>query len=45
MPEDESISIKNIVTKRKENSKKMEKLIQQNKNLVEENLELKSDVR
>ncbi|XP_011701872.1 PREDICTED: centrosomal protein of 290 kDa isoform X2 [Wasmannia auropunctata] len=45
LPEDESISIKSIVAKRKEESKKMEKLIQQNKSLVEENLELKSDIR
>jgi len=45
IPEDESISIKKIVAKRKEESKKMEELIQQNKSLVEENLELKSDVR
>ncbi|XP_011049830.1 PREDICTED: centrosomal protein of 290 kDa [Acromyrmex echinatior] len=45
IPEDESISIKNVVTKRKEESKKMEELIQQNKNLIEENLELKSDIR
>lgn len=45
IPEDESISIKSIVAKRKEESKRMEELIQQNKSLVEENLELKSDVR
>ncbi|KAG5345889.1 CE290 protein, partial [Acromyrmex heyeri] len=45
IPEDESISIKNVVTKRKEESKKMEELIQQNKSLIEENLELKSDIR
>ncbi|XP_018356859.1 PREDICTED: centrosomal protein of 290 kDa-like [Trachymyrmex septentrionalis] len=45
IPEDESISIKNVVAKRKEESKKMEELIQQNKSLVEENLELKSDIR
>jgi len=45
IPEDESISIKKIVAKRKEESKKIEELIQQNKSLVEENLELKSDVR
>lgn len=45
IPEDESISIKSIVAKRKEESKKMEELVRQNKNLVEESLELKSDVR
>lgn len=45
MPEDESISIKSVVAKRKEESKKMEELVRQNKNLIEENLELKSDVR
>ncbi|XP_050465506.1 centrosomal protein of 290 kDa-like isoform X1 [Cataglyphis hispanica] len=45
IPEDESISIKNVIAKRKEESQKMEQLIQQNKNLIEENLELKSDIR
>lgn len=45
IPEDESISIKSVVAKRKEESRKMEQLILQNKNLIEENLELKSDVR
>ncbi|KMQ92334.1 centrosomal protein [Lasius niger] len=45
IPEDESISIKSVVAKRKEESRKMEQLIQQNKNLIEENLELKSDIR
>lgn len=45
IPEDESISIKGVVAKRKEETKKIEELIRQNKNLVEENLELKSDVR
>lgn len=45
IPEDESISIKSVVAKRKEESRKLEELIQQNKSLVEENLELKSDVR
>ncbi|XP_072743789.1 centrosomal protein of 290 kDa isoform X2 [Anoplolepis gracilipes] len=45
IPEDESISIKSVVAKRKEESRKMEQLIQQNKSLVEENLELKSDIR
>ncbi|XP_028048311.1 centrosomal protein of 290 kDa isoform X2 [Monomorium pharaonis] len=45
IPEDESISIKSVVAKRKEESKKIEELIRQNKNLVEENLELKSDIR
>lgn len=43
--ENESISIKSVVAKRKEESKKLEELVQQNKSLVEENLELKSDVR
>ncbi|XP_029679653.1 centrosomal protein of 290 kDa-like isoform X1 [Formica exsecta] len=45
IPEDESISIKSVIAKRKEESRKMEQLIQQNKSLIEENLELKSDVR
>ncbi|XP_026827696.1 centrosomal protein of 290 kDa isoform X2 [Ooceraea biroi] len=45
IPEDESISIKNIVAKRKEKSRKMEEFIQLNKSLVEENFELKADVR
>lgn len=45
IPEDESISIKSVIAKRKEESKKMEELVRQNKNLIEENLELKSDVR
>ncbi|XP_029158200.1 centrosomal protein of 290 kDa-like [Nylanderia fulva] len=45
IPEDESISIKSVVAKRKEESRKMEQLIRQNKNLIEENLELKSDIR
>ncbi|KAL0133342.1 hypothetical protein PUN28_000825 [Cardiocondyla obscurior] len=45
IPEDESISIKSVVAKRKEESKKMEQLVQQNKNLLQENLELKSDIR
>ncbi|KYM95179.1 PREDICTED: centrosomal protein of 290 kDa [Cyphomyrmex costatus] len=45
IPESESISIKSVVAKRKEESKKMEEFIQQNKNLIEENLELKSDIR
>ncbi|XP_011868015.1 PREDICTED: centrosomal protein of 290 kDa isoform X2 [Vollenhovia emeryi] len=45
IPEDESISIESVVAKRKEESKKIEELIRQNKNLVEENLELKSDMR
>lgn len=33
------------MAKRKEESRKLEQLIQQNKSLIEENLELKSDVR
>lgn len=33
------------MAKRKEESRKLEQFIQQNKNLIEENLELKSDVR
>jgi len=45
IPEDESISIKSVMAKRKEESRKLEQLIQQNKSLIEENLELKSDVR
>ncbi|XP_077268210.1 centrosomal protein 290kDa isoform X1 [Temnothorax americanus] len=45
IPEDESISIKSVVAKRKEESKKLEELVRQNKNLVAENLELKSDIR
>lgn len=45
IPEDESVSIKSVVAKRKEESRKLEQLVQQNKSLVEENLELKSDVR
>ncbi|XP_032687965.1 centrosomal protein of 290 kDa-like isoform X2 [Odontomachus brunneus] len=45
IPEDESVSIKSVVAKRKEESRKLEELVQQNKNLVEENLELKSDIR
>jgi hypothetical protein len=45
IPEDESISTKNIIAKHKEKSRKMEEFILQNKSLVEENLELKSDVR
>ncbi|XP_077268211.1 centrosomal protein 290kDa isoform X2 [Temnothorax americanus] len=44
IPEDESISIKSVVAKRKEESKKLEELVRQNKNLVAENLELKSDI-
>lgn len=45
IPEDESVSIQNAVEKRKQQAKKLEELLQQNKVLVEENLELKSDVR
>lgn len=45
IPEDESVSIQNVVAKRKEEAKKLEDLIEQNKTLVGENLELKSDVR
>ncbi|XP_019698378.1 centrosomal protein of 290 kDa isoform X2 [Harpegnathos saltator] len=45
IPEDESVSIKSVVAKRKEESRKLEELVQQNKSLVEENLELKSDIR
>lgn len=33
------------MAKRKEESRKLEQFIQQNKSLIEENLELKSDVR
>jgi len=44
IPEEESIFTKNIA-EYKEKSRKMEGFILQNKNLVEENLELKSDVR
>ncbi|XP_014478395.1 PREDICTED: centrosomal protein of 290 kDa isoform X2 [Dinoponera quadriceps] len=45
IPEDESVSIKSVVAKRKEESRKLGELVQQNKSLVEENLELKSDIR
>lgn len=45
IPEDESVSIEHALAKRKEQEKKMEELLQQNKLLIEENLELKSDVR
>lgn len=45
IPEDESVSIQNALVKRKEQEKKLEGLVRQNKILVEENLELKSDVR
>jgi len=45
IPEDESISTKNIIAEHKEKSREMEEFILQNKNLVKENLELKSDVR
>nr|XP_031834342.1 centrosomal protein of 290 kDa isoform X1 [Nomia melanderi] len=45
IPEDESVSIQHILEKRKREAKKLEELMQQNKMLVEENLELKSDIR
>ncbi|CAK9795503.1 Centrosomal protein of 290 kDa [Anthophora quadrimaculata] len=45
IPEDESVSIQNALAKRKELERKLEELLQQNKMLVEENLELKSDMR
>lgn len=45
IPEDESVSIEHALAKRREQEKKMEELLQQNKLLIEENLELKSDVR
>ncbi|XP_033329753.2 centrosomal protein 290kDa isoform X1 [Megalopta genalis] len=45
IPEDESVSIQNILEKRKREAKRLEELMQQNKMLVEENLEMKSDIR
>ncbi|XP_015431660.1 PREDICTED: centrosomal protein of 290 kDa [Dufourea novaeangliae] len=45
IPEDESVSIQNILQKRKREAKKLEELMQQNKMLVDENLEMKSDLR
>ncbi|XP_035723608.1 centrosomal protein of 290 kDa-like isoform X1 [Vespa mandarinia] len=43
--EDESISIDNIIKKRKEEEKRMEELVQENKILIDENLEMKSTIR
>ncbi|KAL2711712.1 centrosomal protein of 290 kDa-like isoform X1 [Vespula squamosa] len=43
--EDESISIDNIVKKRREEEKKMQELVRQNKILIDENLEMKSTIR
>nr|XP_050862423.1 centrosomal protein of 290 kDa isoform X1 [Vespula vulgaris] len=43
--EDESISIDNIVKKRKEEEKRMQDLVRQNKMLIDENLEMKSTIR
>ncbi|XP_078036495.1 centrosomal protein 290kDa isoform X1 [Augochlora pura] len=45
IPEDESVSIQNILEKRKREAKRLEELLQQNKMLVQENLEMKSDIR
>ncbi|XP_076389728.1 centrosomal protein 290kDa [Megachile rotundata] len=45
IPEHESVSIQHALAKRKEEEKKLEELLQQNKMLLEENLELKSDIR
>ncbi|XP_017893114.1 centrosomal protein of 290 kDa [Ceratina calcarata] len=45
IPEDESVSIERALAKRKEQEKKLQELLQQNKVLVEENIELKSDMR
>ncbi|XP_034174302.2 centrosomal protein 290kDa [Osmia lignaria lignaria] len=45
IPEHESVSIQHALEKRKEEEKKLEELLQQNKMLLEENLELKSDMR
>ncbi|XP_054003238.1 centrosomal protein of 290 kDa isoform X1 [Hylaeus anthracinus] len=45
IPEDESVSIQNVIEKRKKEAKKLESLMEQNKILVEENLEMKSDIR
>ncbi|XP_015188923.1 PREDICTED: centrosomal protein of 290 kDa isoform X2 [Polistes dominula] len=45
IPEDESISIDNILKKRREEDKRMQELIQQNKMLIDENLEMKSSIR
>ncbi|XP_076288209.1 centrosomal protein 290kDa [Lasioglossum baleicum] len=45
IPEDESVSIQNILERRKQEAKRMKELVQQNKMLVQENLEIKSDMR
>ncbi|KAK2587709.1 hypothetical protein KPH14_003822 [Odynerus spinipes] len=45
IPEDESISIDNVLKKRKEEERKMQELIRQNKVLIDENLEMKSTIR
>ncbi|KOC58823.1 Centrosomal protein of 290 kDa [Habropoda laboriosa] len=45
IPEDESVSIQNALAKRKGLERNLEELLRQNKMLVEENLELKSDMR
>ncbi|KAK1134937.1 hypothetical protein K0M31_007703 [Melipona bicolor] len=45
IPEDESVSIEHALAKRREQEKRLEELLQQNKSLVEENLELNSDIR
>ncbi|XP_076766849.1 centrosomal protein 290kDa [Xylocopa sonorina] len=45
IPEDESVSIEHVLAKRREQEKRLEQLLQQNKVLVEENVELKSDIR
>ncbi|CAL7934044.1 unnamed protein product [Xylocopa violacea] len=45
IPEDESVSIEHALAKRREQEKRLEQLLQQNKVLVEENVELKSDIR
>ncbi|KAK2580640.1 hypothetical protein KPH14_007746 [Odynerus spinipes] len=45
IPEDESISIDNILRKRKEEERKMQELMQQNKVLIDENLEMKATIR
>ncbi|XP_043248630.1 centrosomal protein of 290 kDa [Colletes gigas] len=45
LPEDESVCIQSVLEKRKKETKKLEVLMQQNKILAEENLEMKSDIR
>ncbi|XP_076656438.1 centrosomal protein 290kDa [Halictus rubicundus] len=45
IPEDESVSIQNILKKRNQEAKRLKELVQQNKMLVQENLDMKSDMR